>query len=127
MSRTIRRLVLTAWVSAGALLGGCTSEHMGVTPPKGIIFTLYRAPMSCRLDRPEGGACRTEGKHGTTSAHAFILPIPGLHNALSAGWGDAALDKAAGDADIRTIYYADYELLDVLGIYKRATVYVCGE
>jgi hypothetical protein len=46
---------------------------------------------------------------------------------LSAGWGNAALDKAARDAGIQTVYYADYELLDVLGIYKRATVYVYGE
>ena len=62
-----------------------------------------------------------------TSAHAFILPIPETFHILSAGWGDAALDAAARDAGIETIYYTDYELLEVLGIYKRATVHVYGK
>jgi hypothetical protein len=54
MSRTVRWVLLLAWAAGGALLGGRATGHMGVTPPKGIIFTLYRAPMSIRLDRPAG-------------------------------------------------------------------------
>ena len=127
MSRTVRWVLLLAWAAGVAPLGGCATGHVGVTPPKGFIFTLYRAPMSCQLDRPEGAPCPANLKHGTTSVHAFVLPVPETQGVLSAGWGNAALDKAAGDAGIHTVYYADYELLEVLGIYKRVTVYVYGE
>jgi hypothetical protein len=53
--------------------------------------------------------------------------VPQTFQILSVGWGDAALDDAARDAGIQTICYADYELLEVLGIYKRATVHVYGK
>ena len=102
-------------------------EHMGVTPQKGFIFTHYRAPMHCRLDAPGGVPCGKDLKQGTISAHAFTLPVPETFHILSAGWGDVALDDAARGAGIQTIYYADYELLDILGIYERATVYVYGK
>jgi hypothetical protein len=98
---------------------------MGVAPAKGLIFTLYRAPMNCRMEAPGGVPCGKDLKHGTTSAQAFFLPVA-MHT-LSAGWGDAAFDAAAREGGIQTIYYADYELLDVLGIYERATVHVYGK
>jgi hypothetical protein len=98
---------------------------MGVTPAKGILFTLYRAPMMCRMDAPGGIPCGSDLKHGTTSAHGFVLPE--TFEILSIGWGDAQLDAAAREGGIQTIYYADYEFLEVLGIYRRATVHVYGK
>ena len=83
--------------------------------------------MTCSLEAPGGVPCGSGLKHGTTSAHAFILSLPETFQILSVGWGDAALDAAARDAGITTICYADYELLEVLGIYKRATVHVYGK
>jgi len=129
MSMTIRGLLFLALQTGGLLLGGCAAtEHMGVTPAKGFIFTHYRAPMTCRLEEAPGGVpCGRDLKHGTTSAHAFILDVPQTFQLLSVGWGDTALDDAARDAGIETIYYADYELLEILGIYKRATVHVYGK
>ena len=127
MSMTIRCALLLALGTGGALLGGCATEHMGVSPAKGFIFTLYRAPMRCPLEEPGGVPCGRDLKHGTASAHAFILDVPQTFQILSVGWGDTALDDAARDAGIQTIYYADYELLEVLGIYKRATVHVYGK
>lgn len=126
---TIRCLLLLALGTGGSFLGGCAAtEHMGVTPGKGFIFTHYRAPMTCRLEEAPGGVpCGMDLKHGATSAHAFILPILDTFHILSVGWGDAALDRAAHDAGIATICYADYELLEILGIYKRATVHVYGK
>jgi hypothetical protein len=128
MSMTIRCLLLMALGTGGSLLGGCAAtEHMGVTPAKGFIFTHYRAPMTCRMEEPGGVPCGMDLKHGETSAHAFILPIMDTFHILSAGWGDAALDAAARDAGITTICYADYELLEVLGVYKSVTVHVYGK
>lgn len=132
MSITVRYLLLLALGTAGSFLGGCAgTEHIGVTPAKGFIFTHYRAPMTCRLEEAPGGLggvpCGPDLKHGETTAHAFILPIVDTFHILSAGWGDAALDSAARDAGIQTVYYADYELLEILGIYKSATIHVYGK
>ena len=128
MRMTIRYLLLLALGVGGPLLGGCAaSEHMGVTPAKGFIFTHYRAPMACRLEEAPGVPCGKGLRHGTASAKAFVLPVPETFQILSAGWGDAALDAAARDGGITTIYYADYELLEILGIYKSATVHVYGQ
>jgi hypothetical protein len=127
MSMTIRWLMLLSLAAGGLLLGGCvTGGHMGVSPAKGFIFTHYRAPMKCNLEVPGSVPSEDGIKHGTISAQAFILPVPATHDILSVGWGDAALDSAAHDAGIETVYYADYELLEILGIYKRATVHVYG-
>jgi len=129
MSVTIRCLLLLALGTAGSLLGGCAgTEHIGVSPAKGFIFTHYRAPMTCRLEEAPGGIpCGKELKHGETTVHAFILPILDTFHILSVGWGNAELDRAAHEAGIETICYADYELLEILGIYKSATVHVYGK
>ena len=71
--------------------------------------------------------CGAKLKHGSTSVHAFSVPIPHTFDLIGVGWGDAALDTAAREAGITTIYYADYEWLEVLGVYRRATVCVYGE
>ena len=100
MSITVRYLLLLALGTAGSFLGGCAgTEHVGVTPAKGFIFTHYRAPMNCRLEEAPGGPsgvpCGPDLKHGQTTAYAIILPILDTFHILSIGWGDAALDSAA--------------------------------
>ncbi len=129
MSMTIRCLLLLALAAGVSLLGGCgvMGEHMGVKPAKGLIFTHYCAPMHYRLEEPGGVPCGKDLKQGTVSAYGFMLPVPETFHILSVGWGDAALDDAARGAGIQTIYYADYDLLDILGIYERATVHVYGK
>jgi hypothetical protein len=133
MSLTIRCLLLLALGIEAALLGGCVAgSGMGVTPPEGFIYTHYRAPMRCSLEESGGVPCERDSKTGTSSVHGFMVWYPSttppfLHRLLVAEWGDTALDDAARSAGITTIYYADYELLEVLGIYKRATVHVYGK
>ena len=128
MGNSLRLLWLPALAVSCALLSGCaTQSHIGVTPSKGLLFTLYRAPMRCRVGDEAAIPCGDRLKRGSTSAHAFSLPIPHTFDLIGVGWGDAALDTAARDAGITTIYYADYEWLEVLGIYRRATVCVYGE
>ncbi|MGO8703419.1 MAG: TRL domain-containing protein [Candidatus Brocadiia bacterium] len=132
MSITVRYLLLLALGTAGSFLGGCAgTEHVGVTPAKGFIFTHYRAPMNCRLEEAPGGPsgvpCGPDLKHGQTTAYAIILPILDTFHILSIGWGDAALDSAAQHGGIQTIYYSDYELLEILGIYKSVTIHIYGK
>ncbi len=132
MSIAVRCLLLLALGTAGSFLGGCAgTEHVGVTPAKGFIFTHYRAPMNCRLEEAPGGPggvpCGPDLKHGQTTAHAIILPILDTFHILSIGWGDAELDSAAREGGIQTIFYSDYELLEILGIYKSVTIHIYGK
>jgi hypothetical protein len=132
MSLTIRCLLLLALGTAAALLAGCAGGGLGVTPPEGFLYTRYRAPMRCSLEESDGVPCGSDLKTGASSVHGFMLWYPSvtppfLHRFLLAEWGDTALDDAAHKAGIQTICYADYDLLQILGIYKRATVHVYGK
>jgi hypothetical protein len=44
-----------------------------------------------------------------------------------AAWGDASVEAAAGSAGITKVHYADYEVLNVLLIYREFTVRVSGD
>ena len=130
-------LPITALLVGILLLAGCspTQARMGVSPPRGRLFTRYKAPMRCRCSTP-GGVARPKGlKVGTASATSVAAPnIPGLGGGLglalrflSVGWGDVTAEAAARKAGIKEILYSDYELLSVLGVYNRATVFVYGK
>ena len=105
---------------------------MGVTPPRGRLFTHYKAPMRCRCNAPGGVPRLEELKVGAASASSISAPsIPGLGGGpglalrfLSAGWGDVTMEAAARKAGVEEILYPDYELLSVLGVYRGATVIV---
>jgi hypothetical protein len=119
---------LLAFAASCALLDGCaTRAHMGVMPPTGWIFTHYRAPMRLRMGEAASVPCGGNLKQGSTTVRALTLPLPHTFNLIGVGWGDAELDAAARNAGITTIYYADYDWLEVLHIYRRATVHVYGE
>jgi hypothetical protein len=61
------------------------------------------------------------------TATAWNLVAPRTSDILSGGWGDVSLVTAARNGGITRILYADCEMLSILGIYNRATVYVYGE
>ena len=119
MSRRARLPRLRAVMAACLLAAGCspTSERVGVKPGPGRLLSYYKAPMMCRCNVP-GGVRNAEDLK--------VLPVPLTRDALSVGWGDITLDRAAREGGIREIAYADYELLSFLGIYTRAKVIVYG-
>jgi hypothetical protein len=46
---------------------------------------------------------------------------------IELAFGDAAVKKAADEAGITTIYFVDYEFINVLTIYQRMTIRVFGD
>ena len=115
----LSKFLLAAAVLAVAC-GGCISWSAPVQPPRGLLVTVYRAPMGTDFERTPVG-----GKTGTASSLYFAVPITGLP--LSFAWDDASIQAAAQQGGISQVHYADYEITEVLGIFGRFTTIVHGQ
>jgi hypothetical protein len=83
-----------------------------VVPAFAPMFTNTKAPLDIDYDQTELGS--KTGKASVTSVLFFA-------------WGDASATAAARDGGITTIRHADYEYVNVLGIYQSFTTVVRGD
>lgn len=104
-------LSLVGCLSAAAMLSGCLS--VPVMPPYGIVYTSYKAPLDFDQEKSPVG-----DKKGT----AETMSILGL-----VAIGDGSIQTAAEDGNLKTIYGADYEYFNILGVYQTYTTIVTGE
>jgi len=103
-------------------LAGCQSLiKTPVRPPQGWIYTKVRAPLTVNCH-----GTKTAGNKVGVATTTF-LSIPLYYVSLDFAWDDCDVKKAADQGGITTVYYADYELEQVLGIFGRFTVRVYGE
>jgi len=115
-----RLTVLAAAVALGTL-AGCTplDWRAPVQPPRGALLTTYSAPITTKFaGTPVGGR--------TGEASTIYVRIPGS-NLLQFAFGDASLETAARRAGISEVHYADYEVLELLGVFGEFKVKVHGE
>ena len=115
------RLILAAATVGLAALVGCTplDWRAPVQPPRGALFTAYSAPITTDFaDTP------VQGRTGEASTLYVRIPVSSL---LQFAFGDASLETAARRAGISQIHYADYEILEVLGVFGEFKVRVHGE
>jgi hypothetical protein len=104
--------VLRSFALLVPLLGaGCLIAP--VVPPPGIVFTNNKAPLDLDYQKTDVGS--KVGKASTKS-------ILGLF-----AWGDASTLAAMRDGGITEVKHADYEYLNVIGIYQAFTVVVRGD
>ena len=115
-----------AWMLAATLalwMTGCGLGAMAyrapVEPPKGAIVTVYKAPLT--IDLKETRVCR---KMGYASSY-YIRDI--FITGLGFAWGEADLNAAAQQGNLKRVEYADYELVQVLSIFGKFTVVAWGE
>jgi hypothetical protein len=92
-----------------------------VQPPGGALFTWVKAPLETDFSATPVGT-----KIGTSETRYLYIPN-GNNLPLSFAWGDAAVKAAAADGGITTVHYADYEYLNILGVYNQLTVRVYGD
>ena len=122
MAAAIRALMRVAALGAGLVSAGCASYGTEVMPPGGAIYSHIRAPLTTDFHANPVGAVT---KKASSSATKFLhIPLGGLP--LSFSWDSAAIQKIAADGGISTVSYADYEFLNVLGIWSEFTVHVYG-
>ena len=113
MRVTIR---LLAVLLAVLLTAGCAFWRAPVVPPGGVLFTQYRAPLT-----PQVSGVPVAKKVGMHTSHYFAYFL------YSFAWDDASIDAAAKEGGLSRVYYADYEVLSILGLYARFTVRAYGE
>jgi hypothetical protein len=119
MSKLLRLSALSALIVLAAGCAGVTWKAP-VIPPRGVLFTQYKAPMTAEFNETDVSGLRS----GSTSTLYVRDPFV---TGQGFAWEDASIQSAAKKAGITKIHYADYEMLEVLTIFGRFTVTVHGE
>ena len=105
--KRISAIALTALLAIGG--AGCLSAPF--QPPSGVV-SVTTAPLS------------TEGNWdvGSKKGEASSFSVLGLYAS-----GDCSIATAARNGGLKKIGHVDYEYLNVIGIWQKATVIVYGE
>jgi TRL-like protein family len=106
-------------------ISGCLDARMGVSPPPGLLYAYYSAPLAIKAKDMKNMPPLESLKVGTASTNKVDARIG--YGALSLGWNDMDLTTAMENGGITKVYYADYEFLSVLGVYIDAQIRVYGE
>ena len=117
------RVALMLLCVAALAAAGCAGRVAGAAyaqPPIGFVYGNHRAPLETDFEATLKGS-----KHG--SAKTRYIHDPFFTGLPIAAWGDASVALAADSAGISRVHYADYEVLNVLGIYREFTIHVSGE
>ena len=109
MKKSIGLNILAALVLS--VMAGCVTAPF--VPPQGIAFSQTTAPLDVEFEDTKIS--------GTKTGTAEVVSILGLITT-----GDASSKTAAANGGITTIEHADYEHLNILGIYQKTTVIVYG-
>ena len=106
MKRTFA-IALASLLAVG--LAGCLSAPF--QPPSGVV-SVTTAPLS------------TEGNWevGSKRGEAFSTSILGLY-----ATGDCSIAAAARNGGLKKIGHVDYEYVNIIGVWQKATVIVYGE
>ena len=118
----MRKLILVAALTvAMGLCAGCKSNMWQgpVKPPQGVLVTSYKFPITTKFQKTPAG-----GKVSTVSTFYVRDPI---FTGLDFAWDDASIEAATEKGDLTKVYYADGELLTILGIFGKFTVRVHGD
>lgn len=116
-----RLLQLGLLLVCAAFVGACAAPvEAPVEPPRGILFTGYKAPLHTDVESTEIGA--REGEASTQFIHDFLI------TGLSFSCGEAGLEQAAQEGGLESTTHLDYEYHSVLGgIWQQVTIYAYGE
>ena len=106
-----------AFLGLGLLvLCGCVGPRSEFAPPPGI-FASYKAPLLINYDK-----AAVSRESGNASTEYFCMPF--TYGLLRFAWDDCSLDTAAENGRFNKVGTADYEFLNILGIYAKTTVHV---
>lgn len=94
-----------------SILGGCYLAP--VVPPVGIAYANVTAPLD-----PDTAGSPCGGKVGVSTSYSIASLF---------AWGDCGLAAAAKNGKLSKMDYADYQFLNVLGVYQQFTLRVYGE
>lgn len=91
------------------LLSSCAAQV--ATPALGLLYTDVKAPLIA-----------TSNSGSTKVGSAECISVLGI-----VATGDASIEAASKDGNIKRIHHVDYQSTNVLGIFAKFKVYVYGE
>lgn len=98
------------------VLCGCVGPRSEFSPAPGI-FASYKAPLLIDFDKAS-----VSRESGNASAEYFCMPF--TYGLLRFAWDDCSLKTASENGRFNKVGTADYEFLNILGIYAKTTVHV---
>jgi len=113
-----RALVAGTLVVLLLVLSGCTFWRVPVQPPRGLLVTHYVAPLTDNV----GGVTVAENSGRASSFYVRDIIFTGQGIA----WGDISVRSAAMEGQLSHIEYADYEIIEILGLFGQMTVRAYG-
>lgn len=106
-----------------ALSMGCGGvwTRTRVIPPQGLLFSSVKAPVSINFDNtPAGRQLSRVSQSSTYYFRDFII------TGMDFSWGSVGINEIARKGGLSRVYFADYEYLNILGIYAQFTINVYG-
>lgn len=104
-------------VRGGGLGFGSPFPKAPVVPPTGFLYTQIKAPLTIdAVELPAGQ------RSGQSKASYLFIPFIGL----GFSWGDASLEAAKTNGNLKSVGYADYEVFQILGIYAETKINAYG-
>jgi len=119
----MRSLSVCACVVAALLVGACAAPPY-VAPvvmmPPGWVYSQYKAPLTTDFHNTEVGPYKGESKIQYLMVPLFIINP-------SFTWGDGSIRAAAREGNLKHVNCADYEYMQVMGVYAEMKVIAYGE
>jgi cell division protein FtsL len=94
-------------ITAVLMFTGCAST--------GILYTHVTTPLDTNMSHTPSGVAEAEGE------------VKELALYVSALWDSNAIGDVAKEHGMEIVYYADLEILRILGIWSEYTVHVYGK
>lgn len=115
-------LILLIILSEGIIgCAGFVTHQTAVTPPRGFLFEVYKAPLTTDFNHTKVGT--NDIIKFSSSKTSYLLE---LHTGATAAWDAASVPEIARKGGIQHVTYADYEVLNILDIYATFTINVYG-
>lgn len=96
----------------------CMSYITPVRPPQGLMLTTITAPLTVNYSNTP--VCTKRGAASTYYVRDVIF------TGMDFAWGEADLKAAAANGNLKTVEYADYEVLSIFQIFGKFTVTAYG-
>jgi hypothetical protein len=108
-------------IATGCAGMGAAPPAQMVVPPSGWLFAKFSAPLTQNFQgNPTGQSVRVVQERHVRYFHDFLI------TGLGFAWDSATIERIAREGGIKTVSYADYEFMHVLGVFGVTTIRVYG-
>jgi|SRR6056297_709712 len=108
---------------AGTIGCGIFVRHQtAVTPPRGFLLETYKAPLMTDFRNKTNVSKSSIKVSSSKTLYFHDMLLTGMNFA----WEEASVPEIARSGGIQNVTYADYEMLNILGVYAEFRINVYG-